>query len=546
MNTTAVCPFQSATKDFRPYYSPELHAAFEVQRRTEPVFWCEEIGYWVLTKHSDVYAVLHDGVRFSAENTTRPDTPMCPEAMAILKEEGYASTASHSTLYGDVHKRTRAVTSQKLNLREFVKLESHIRRLVAEAIERIEGKDEVDLLAEVNYELPAHVVFKLMGIPDADVPNVKKWAGARSVIDFSPATREQQVDGARNMVAFWQYCTALVHDRLPLKAPVAGKGKSGVRLLLSLVCGQLMHLAPSTPKRFSYYLGSLISELGGNLPVGRLHFGGRENLLAVAGIVGGNLRGFGTTESTAGDRFDDLLAAWTGSVQIFLRIASDFRCAAFAGLDLVAKITELICEMRLVDGRRVALRLEEAALLKRPHLTILPLRHIENDDMCMELRRSVAIDRTGCVVLEFCCDKLACHFGRVVAAEARLRVPLQLIESDIYGLLVRFTHTRIAADERGQRNRFRRAEGSVPSGSMLHRSNRLAFLGFIVMHLAVADQLFASPRMLTFRDSKSCSQVCGYWNLERVRRDVERIVRVGAGSSDNQSYVSEPRFRRRR
>lgn len=90
MNTTAVCPFQSAAKDFRPYYSPELHAAFEVQRRTEPVFWCEEIGYWVLTKHSDVYAVLHDGVRFSSENTTRPVTPMCPEAMAILKEEGYA------------------------------------------------------------------------------------------------------------------------------------------------------------------------------------------------------------------------------------------------------------------------------------------------------------------------------------------------------------------------------------------------------------------------------------------------------------------------
>jgi len=215
MNTIAGCPFQAAaTKDFKPYYSAEVHAAFEVQRRTEPVFWCEEIGYWVLTRHSDVYAVLHDGVRFSSENTTRPVTPMCPEALAILKEGGYASTASHSTLYGDVHKRTRAVTSQKLNLREFVKLESHIRGLVAEAIERIEGKDEVDLLREVNYELPAQVVFKLMGIPDSDIPNVKKWAGARSVIDFSPATHEQQLEGARNMAAFWRYCAALVEDRM--------------------------------------------------------------------------------------------------------------------------------------------------------------------------------------------------------------------------------------------------------------------------------------------------------------------------------------------
>ncbi|VTU40484.1 Cytochrome P450 116 [Variovorax sp. PBS-H4] len=214
MNTTAVCPFQAGSKDFRPYYTPELHAAFEVQRRAEPVFWCEEIGYWVLTRHSDVYAVLHDGERFSSQNTTRPVTPMPPDAEAILREGGFLNqTGSHSSLGGAVHKRIRGVTSQTLNLREFVKLEPHIRQLVGEAMDRIDGKDEIDLLAEVNYELPAHVVFKLMGIPDEDVPSVKKWAGARSVIDFSPATHDQQLEGARNMAAFWQYCAALVEDR---------------------------------------------------------------------------------------------------------------------------------------------------------------------------------------------------------------------------------------------------------------------------------------------------------------------------------------------
>ena len=84
MNVAPSCPFLAAsaasplTADFKPYFSPEVHAAFEVQRREEPVFWCEEIGYWVLTKHSDVFSVLHDGVRFSSENTTRPVTPMGP------------------------------------------------------------------------------------------------------------------------------------------------------------------------------------------------------------------------------------------------------------------------------------------------------------------------------------------------------------------------------------------------------------------------------------------------------------------------------------
>ena len=219
MSVAASCPFLAASSpsraaNFKPYFSPELHAALEVQRRDEPVFWCEEIGYWVLTKHSDVYSVLHDGERFSSENTTRPVNPMNAEAMAILKEGGYAQTGSHSSLNGAVHKRIRGVTSQTLNLRQFMKLDGHIRRLVNEAIERLDGKDEVDLLREVNHELPAQVVFKVLGIPDTDIPDVKKWAGARSVIDFSPTTPELQVEGARNMVAFWQYCTALVHDRL--------------------------------------------------------------------------------------------------------------------------------------------------------------------------------------------------------------------------------------------------------------------------------------------------------------------------------------------
>jgi cytochrome P450 len=210
------CPFHapSASAGFNPYYSPELHAALQTQRRDEPVFWCEEIGYWVLTKHEDVYAVLHDGVRFSSQNTTRPVTPMHPDAMKILQDGGYAPTGSHSSLDGATHQRIRGVTSQVLNLREFIRLEPHIRQLVAQVLERIDGQTGVDLLRDVNYELPALVVFKLLGIPESDIPDVKKWAGTRSVIDFSPASYAQQIEGAKNLVAYWQYCKAMVQDRL--------------------------------------------------------------------------------------------------------------------------------------------------------------------------------------------------------------------------------------------------------------------------------------------------------------------------------------------
>lgn len=215
MTAVSACPFHAAqAAGFQPYYRPELHAALAAQRERAPVFWCEEIGYWVLTKYADVHAVLHDGVRFSAQNTTRPVTPLHPDAQKILADGGYAPTGSHSSLDGATHQRIRGVTSQVLNLRAFIGLEPHIRRLVAEAMDRIDGRDDVDLLRDVNYELPAQVVFKLLGIPEADIPEVKKWAGTRSVIDFSPATPAQQINGAKNLVAYWQYCRAMVEDRL--------------------------------------------------------------------------------------------------------------------------------------------------------------------------------------------------------------------------------------------------------------------------------------------------------------------------------------------
>ena len=207
----------SATGDrgeFLPYYSARLHAELEHRRRHEPVFWCEEIGYWVLTRHADVYRVLHDGVRFSSQNTTRPLNPMHPDAQAIVRDGGYAPTGNHSSLDGDAHRRIRSTTSQVLNLREFVGMHAQVRELVEQAIDRIAHRDTIDLLADFCYELPAQVVFKVLGIPDSDIADVKKWAGARSVIDFSPASYEQQMTGARNMVAFWQYCVEMVNDRL--------------------------------------------------------------------------------------------------------------------------------------------------------------------------------------------------------------------------------------------------------------------------------------------------------------------------------------------
>ena len=59
-------------------------------------------------------------------------------------------------------------------------------------------------------------------------------------------------------------------------------------------------------------------------------------------------------------------------------------------------------------------------------MPVVALGHIEDDGVGVELRRGVAIDRAGGVMLEFGGNELPGRFRRMVAADAGLGVPFQL------------------------------------------------------------------------------------------------------------------------
>ncbi len=97
-----------------------------------------------------------------------------------------------------------------------------------------------------------------------------------------------------------------------------------------------------------------------------------------------------------------------------------------AALDLVAQTLQPGGKLGPVDRRRERLRLEQAALLQRVGVAVLALGHVEDDDVGVELRRGVAVDRPGGVVLEGRRHKLACPLRLADVAHARLGVPLEL------------------------------------------------------------------------------------------------------------------------
>lgn len=208
------CPMHGIGAGFNPYYSDDMFPILAAARASEPVFYSPEVNCWVVTRYEDAMAILHDPERFSSENTSEPVTPMHADAVKILQEGGFAAEAVQSNAGGEKHARIRNVSTQLLNVRTFARLEPDIRQLVAEGIARIADKGSVDIVSGFTYELPARVIFRILGVPEEDTADIKRWSNNRTQIQFSPSTYEQQIEGARNLVEFWNYCVRFVQDRL--------------------------------------------------------------------------------------------------------------------------------------------------------------------------------------------------------------------------------------------------------------------------------------------------------------------------------------------
>lgn len=209
----SACPVSDTGAAYRPFDHAGMYAVLEAARQREPVFHCPEINYWVVTRREDVLAILHDPDRYSAAIALSPVKPMPDRVLAYLRDSGYRAEATQVSTDRPRHTRIRKFAAPLLSLKAFRRIEPEIRRVVAQACDALEGRDRVDLVADFAYELPARVIFLVLGIPDGDTPRIKKWADDRLLLTFGELDDDAQMRAAEQMLDYWKYCVAMVEDR---------------------------------------------------------------------------------------------------------------------------------------------------------------------------------------------------------------------------------------------------------------------------------------------------------------------------------------------
>ncbi len=88
-----------------------------------------------------------------------------------------------------------------------------IEATAAQLLDEVAGRTEFDLVASLAFPLPANIVFSLMGVPEQDHAQLKRWCGYRAALSFGRLAAEDQVETATTMAAYRGYLRDLVQAK---------------------------------------------------------------------------------------------------------------------------------------------------------------------------------------------------------------------------------------------------------------------------------------------------------------------------------------------
>lgn len=207
------CPAHAEWTEFRPHDHDGMTAFFARQLAEAPVFFDEGLGYWIVTRRADARKIFGDPQTFSASNVHDPVNSFPPEVVQFLKDNNFSREKTQANRDQPKHTRIRKAAQGFLNMRQFKKREAQIEQMVEEAADALKGRGRVDLMGDFAYELPARVLFLLLGVPEVNARRIKVWADSRFMMISGNGTPEQVMEAAVQTLDLWTFCGDLIKAR---------------------------------------------------------------------------------------------------------------------------------------------------------------------------------------------------------------------------------------------------------------------------------------------------------------------------------------------
>lgn len=198
-------PFEAEVqRDPYPYYRR--------LREEAPIYQVEGRGYWVLSRHEDVFEAFRDHETFSSAKGNACEPGFQPGLIAV-------DPPKHTRLRRIVQKVfTRRAIEERWGRK--------VRAICDELLGQVIGAGPFDAFERLTLPLPVRMITELLGIPDDDLAEFKRWtddmvAGVSQHLD--PALQQRTEAAFRGLSQyFWQ--------------KVEERRGSGLPDLITLIC----------------------------------------------------------------------------------------------------------------------------------------------------------------------------------------------------------------------------------------------------------------------------------------------------------------------
>ncbi|TME98866.1 MAG: cytochrome P450 [Chloroflexi bacterium] len=193
----------TAERGLPPLFTPDFYRNpypfYSALRRYDPVHWDEDHQLWVLTRYTDVAAALVSPglVRGSGEVTIKTDDPL-------------RRVLSRMMLFSEPprHTRLRSLANRAFTPRRVEGTRVRIQAIVDELFERIGGRRDVDVIADLAYPLPVIVISEMLSLPRVDIALFKRWSD--DVIAYSAGAIDMEERARTSVTELLGYFNELV------------------------------------------------------------------------------------------------------------------------------------------------------------------------------------------------------------------------------------------------------------------------------------------------------------------------------------------------
>jgi cytochrome P450 len=176
-------------------------------RDEAPLYRNDKLGFWALSRHSDVL----QGFRNSTTLSNREGVSLDP----VSRNKHASKTMSFLAMDDPDHLRLRTLVSRGFTPRRIRELEPRVTEIAVQHLDVMmeraqDGTDStVDYVAEFAGKLPMDVISELMGVPGPDRDQVRAWAdGVMHRDDGVTDVPAEAIEASISLIVYYQEMVA--------------------------------------------------------------------------------------------------------------------------------------------------------------------------------------------------------------------------------------------------------------------------------------------------------------------------------------------------